>query len=91
MKNSLILDVKGLQLHLAIETGRFRGLKPEEHICVIWKTGSVEDFLCACSNYNAIRNFMYERVSEEYPDFNILNNEEKFMTVFVEEWMERSV
>ncbi len=90
-KRSLIAQFRSGTLPLAIETGRFRGLKPEERMCEICKNGLVEDelhFLCVCSEYDVIRNRMYERVSEEYSDFNVLNTEDKFIYLLRNEWKE---
>ena len=68
-------------LHLRIETGRFNGLKLEERICQCCNSSKVESelhFLCECSKYTELRNKMFQKVTERYPEFPVMTLEERF-------------
>ncbi len=90
-KRSLIAQFRTGTLPLAVETGRFRGVKLEERLCEICKNGLIEDelhFLCVCDKYDLERNEMYTRISEKYPDFIELDNIDKLIFLMKNEWKE---
>jgi hypothetical protein len=67
-------------LPLEIETGRYHDKPLEERICKTCKDG-IEDeihFLCKCITYNNFREDLYTIVKEQKPEFDSLNNVEKF-------------
>ena len=73
-------------LPLAIETGRFA--KPpiplHERSCKYCTAGVVEDekhFLMQCELYNDLRVDIFYKASLYIPEFNIMNDEEKFLHI----------
>jgi hypothetical protein len=99
-KRSLFEQFRGGILPLHIETGRFRNikdtqtgrfrkLKPEERICTICDSDSIEDemhFLMECNKYNTSRRIMFEYANNADRNFHDLNNHEKFIKLVTTHW-----
>ena len=73
-------------LPLAIETGRFA--RPQiplhERFCKYCTAGVVEDerhFLMQCELYNDLRCEMFHKASLHIPEFNLMNDNDKFLQI----------
>ncbi len=78
---------RSLPLH--IETGRFKGKKISDYLCVICNSRHIENeyhFLCKCVTYNSIRRVLYNNAENNNNDFRNLNNEDIFVYVIKDEW-----
>ena len=67
-------------LPLRIETGRYRGEKEQERICVLCNKCEIENekhFLLECDMYNEERQLLFQQVNECIQDFDNLNISDK--------------
>ena len=70
------------------QTGQFRKLRPEERVCEICKLNVVEDeihFICQCNYYSKERDELYDSIVKNYPEFVLLNDQEKFKYLLLNE------
>ena len=80
MKEILNTKLRISNSNLMIEEGRYKKLKPEERRCPLCKSG-IEDelhFLVTCSCLNDPRLELYSKLNDILPDFQSLNNNDKF-------------
>ena len=65
-------------LPLRVETGRYRGLRPEQRTCQTGDSGDVENechFILDCDKYTTERKVLYNKT--DYQSFQTLNSPEK--------------
>ncbi len=69
---------------LHIETGRYPYKPPEQRTCKVCNEMDIEDekhFLVTCKAHRNIRNIMYEKIREIFPDFQKLSDNDKFIWI----------
>ncbi len=69
---------------LWIETGRYYNIALNDRICQLCDSGNVEDerhFLISCTALNHKRHNLYILVSQSVTDFNLLSDENMFLTL----------
>ncbi len=79
-QRSLYAQLRLGVLPLRLETGRFKGEKEIDRICVLCKSGDIENekhFLFKCSLYENERAMLYKKADEKCPDFKELNENDK--------------
>ena len=67
---------------------------PEERICKICKTNSIEDefqFLIKCPLYAEFRQKLYKTALESISEFNHLNDEDKFVKINTHKFISLSI
>ena len=72
---------------LMIESGRYN--KPnkipvDKRFCIVCKDGSVEDeihFVCHCVVYNEKRSILFNTISDIFPKFTDMENDQKFVSI----------
>ena len=65
---------------LEIERGRYKNIKREDRLCKYCTLEEVEDeshFFLHCPKYDKLRCELYKNINNIYPDFDILNDENK--------------
>ena len=89
-QRSLISQLRFGILPLAIETGRYSGLKPEERTCKCCNRNVIESeehFLFFCNKFDNIRQNFYDEFSNINRNFTTLNVTDKFKTIFSKEYI----
>ena len=84
-ERSLVSQYRMGILPLAIETGRFQGVKLEERLCIFCNSGAVEDevhFMFDCSLYNDLREEFFNTVIVTNPNFIYESFEEQLKILF---------
>ena len=67
---------------LEVEIGRYRNTPLYDRICTLCDQGVVEDefhLLCLCNKYTSLRETLYEKASDNYQEFNNLDDLDKFV------------
>ena len=88
-KRSLLAQFRMGVLPLAIETGRFKGIKLNERLCKFCNSQDIEDekhMLCKCNLYDDARSIMYSKASDKCENFNVFNDDEKLVYLLSQEW-----
>ncbi len=88
-QRSLLAQFRAGILPLHIETGRFKGKDITERICFVCNSDEVEDefhFLSKCTKYINVRNVMYNNVIGKKPEFEQMNDNDKFVYLMKYEW-----
>ena len=73
-------------LPLHVETCRFRNLPLEQRLCVSCDKSEVGDeyhFLCKCAVYRGLRRKLYSTTIDLYPEFEDMDDLEKFVSLIV--------
>lgn len=71
---------------LAIESGRYFGIKLEDRICKLCTSDTVEDekhFLVDCTHYNEVRDEFYRVLKQNSDSFQTLSKEHKFIWIMM--------
>ena len=93
-KRSLLAQFRNNVLPFSIGTGRFRNIPLEERLCVLCDLNVTEDekhFLCTCNLYDDRRQTLYHNIRQRYEHISILNVDEKFQYIVINEWKELGV
>ena len=82
-KRSLFAQLKVGILPLEVETGRYRNIPPENRLCPFCvNMPEVEKHLiCICPAYAVYREIMYDTISLNFPNFTLLDEENKCINV----------
>ena len=75
-------------LPLRIETGRFVGQKPEERVCLVCSSNSIENethFLLKCNLYSNERQLLFRNVSIKHNQFHTFSEIDKLKMLVCEE------
>ena len=82
-KRSLFAQLRVGILPLEIETGRYRNKPPENRFCPFCVNIPEDEnhLICICPTYDVYREIMYDKITLNSPNFNLLDNENKFMYV----------
>ncbi len=89
LQRSLLAQIRCGVLPLHIEIGRFRGLKPEERLCILCIMRKIEDefhFVCECTAYLNMREELYRCVQAKNEHFTNMDNKDKFVWLMKNEW-----
>ncbi len=79
-ERSLMAQYRLGVLPLRLETGRYKGEKEEERLCVLCNTGQIENehhFLFYCPLYNNERNVLFKKAETKCKNFNLQSNNNK--------------
>jgi len=88
-ERSLLAQCRLGVLPLRLETGRYRGEKEEDRLCVLCDNKEIENeihFLLKCRMYESERCILFEKVNDRHDGFNNLNDNDKvnvLMTKFI--------
>ena len=83
-QRSLFAQFRAGILPLHVEIGRFRNLPLEQRLCVLCDKSEVEDeyhFLCQCAVYRDLRRKLYSTTTDLYPEFEDMDDLEKFVFI----------
>ncbi len=84
-ERSLLAQLRYGILQIQLETGRYNNEKREDRLCRICNGGAVEDqfhFVFHCPAYNDKRNVFTTVMQNRIPDWNTINDNQKFVTLF---------
>ena len=80
---SLLAQFRCGILPIEVELGRFRNVKLEDRICPMCLNDVEDEFhlLCVCNVYDDLRKVLYNKTYDLNPDFDALDEVEKFMFI----------
>jgi len=79
-ERSLLAQLRLGILPLRLETGRYKGEKEEDRICMLCNNNEIENethFLFDCPLYDIERGCLYTKITDKCPNFEHLNTHEK--------------
>ena len=88
-ERSLLAQLRIGVLPIHIETGRFRNVKPEDRVCQICDSNSIEDefhLVCICSFYAKKREVLYNSITSKNHEFISMPDKEKIVYIIKHEW-----
>ena len=81
-QRSLFAQFRAGILPLQVEVGRYRDVPLSERLCTLCDTDLVEDefhLLCVCTKYSDLRCELYEKATQVYALFSLLDDLDKFV------------
>ncbi len=82
--SSIVLYGMWTDRDICSETGRFQNIPREFRLCTMCNDNVIEDethFIFYCSQYNDLREYLYEKIHPKYQHFEILSDAEIFYIV----------